>query len=225
MAYTLYTDSTPNPFKVHILLEELGVEYTSRHVDFSENEQKTPEFRAINANGKVPVLIDHDLGDLAIAESGAILIHLAERHGKFLPTEPRARAQVMQWLMWQMAGLGPIFGNLMVFAGPFQNAQPQATARFDAELRRLFDVLDGQLEDHEFVAGDHSIADIACIGWMWPVKRIGWDLGDWPNVKVWHDRLMARPAYQRGFAAPGDKPDDKRIKGFVQAVVGLPDPA
>ncbi len=204
MRYTLYTDSTPNPFKVHIMLEELGVEYSMKNVDFSENEQKSPEFRAINANGKVPVLVDHELDDLAISESGAILIHLAETHDRFLPSDPKRRAEVIQWLMWQMSGLGPIFGNLMVFAGPFQNSQPQATARFDTELRRLFDILNNQLEGREFIAGEHSIADMACMGWMWPTKRIGWDLAEWPNIQRWHDALMARPAYERCFAAPGD---------------------
>lgn len=220
--YTLYTDSTPNPFKVHILLEELGLDYESEHIDFSLEMQKRPEFLSLNLNGKVPVLIDHTLDDLVIAESGAILIHLAEQHGRFLPTEPVARARVIQWVMWQMSALGPVFGNLMVFTGPFGNAQPQATARFDAELRRLFGVLDKQLDGRDFVADEHSIADIAIMGWMWPVERIGWNLADWPNIERWHDGLQARGGYGRGFAAPGEKSEDVRMSGFVKAVVGLP---
>ncbi len=218
--YTLYTDSTPNPFKVHILLEELGADYISKHIDFSQNEQKTPECLALNANGKVPV--DHTPDDLGVAESGAILVHLAERHGASLPKEPAARARVMEWLMFQMSAIGPIFGNLMVFAGPFQTSQPQATARFEAELKRLFAVLDKQLEGQEFIAGAHSIADMAIAGWMPVTQRIGWNMEAWPNLKAWSDRLMARPAYQRGFAAPGAKPEETRMKGFMQAVVGLP---
>ncbi len=223
MRYTLYTDPTPNPFKVHIMLEELGVDYAMKKLDFSENEQKSPEYLAINPNGKVPVLIDHELNDLTISESGAILIHLADIHGQFLPKDPAKRAIVIQWVMWQMSAMGPNFGNLIVFAGPFQNSQPQATARFEAEARRLFGVLNDRLEGRDFIADEHSIADMAVMGWMWPIKRIGWDLADWPNIKRWHDGLMERPGYQKGFAAPGDKPEEKRMKGFMQAVVGLPD--
>ena len=221
MAYTLYTDSTPNPYKVHIALEELGVGYESVHVDFSEEDQKKPEFLTLNPNGKVPVLVDHDEGDFVVIESGAILLYLAEKHGILLPEDKFKRSEAVQWLMWQMGGLGPMFGQFMVFAMPFENRMPEATARYETEVKRLFSVLNTRLEGRDYIADDHSVADMACMGWMWPVPRVGWDLNEWPNVKAWHDRCMTRPAYQRGFAAAGEKPDEKRFKGFAMATVGL----
>ncbi|MEM9073090.1 MAG: glutathione S-transferase family protein [Myxococcota bacterium] len=219
--YTLYSDSTPNPFKVHIALEELGVLYRTKHVDFSEEEQKAPRFLELNPNGKVPVLVDHQREDFVIVESGAILLYLAEAHGSLLPDDPKARSEAIQWLMWQMSGLGPMFGQLLVFAGPFANSQPKATERYEAETKRLFGVLNARLVGRRFIAGEHSVADIACMGWMWPVQRVGWDLADWPNLHAWHARCMERPAYMRGFAAAGSKSDEKRMDGFVKATVGL----
>ena len=221
MRYTLYTDSTPNPFKVHIALEELGVDYEMIHVDFSLEEQKTPGFLALNPNGKVPVLIDHGNDDFVVIESGAILQYLAEQHVALLPRDPKKRSEAIQWLMWQMGGLGPMFGQLLVFAGPFENRMPEATRRYETGLRRLFGVLDRRLEARDYIADEHSIADIACMGWMWAVQRIGWDLAEWPNLKAWHDRCLVRPAYPRGYAAPGSKPDEKRMAGFIKATVGL----
>ncbi len=219
--YTVYTDSTPNPFKILIALEELGVPYTTHPVNFLQGEQRSSELLRLNPNGRIPILIDHEHDDLVVIESGAILLHLAEQHDALLPREFVRRSEAVQWLMWQMGGLGPMFGQLLVFAGAYENTVPRATARYQQEVRRLLGVLDTRLQNRDFIADEHSIADIACMGWMWPIDRIGWTLQDWPNLAAWHARCMARPAYPRGFAAAGTKSEGDRMTGFKRAVVGL----
>ncbi|MDJ0570639.1 MAG: glutathione S-transferase N-terminal domain-containing protein [Pleurocapsa sp. MO_192.B19] len=218
----LYTDSTPNGFKISIALEELELEYKAHNVDFSVNEQKTPEFLALNPNGKIPVIIDRDNDDFIVIESGAILLYLAEKTGKLLPTNSKERSEVIQWLMWQMSSLGPMFGQLLVFAVPYENRLPEATQRYQKETLRLLQVLDKRLEEREFIIGNqHTITDIACFPWVRMTQRAQIPLSGCPNLNRWFQSLAARSAYQRGLAVPGDKPEEKRLQGFKAATVGI----
>ncbi|WP_299843352.1 glutathione S-transferase N-terminal domain-containing protein [uncultured Paracoccus sp.] len=199
----LYTWSTPNGRKISILLEELGQPYTVHAVDIGKDQQFDPAFLKISPNNKIPAIFDHDAG-FAVFESGAILIHLAERAGRFLPTEPKARADVLQWLMWQMGGFGPMLGQAHVYLKNNPGLAPAAEERFRKEAQRLYGVLDRQLADSEFVAGDYSIADMAIFPW---VARHDWhqvDLRDFPNVLRWYRALAERPAVQRGYQVPKD---------------------
>ena len=221
MAYTLYTESTPNPLKVHLMLEELAVDYTSVRLSLGKEEQKSPEFLKINPNGRIPVLVDHDAGDFIIIESGAILQYLAEKHSAYTATDPKGRSEVNQWLMWQMGGLGPMFGQLLVFAAAFENKIPEATARYAKETQRLLSVLNTRLDGRDFIAGDYSIADMACVAWIPPTERLGWDLGDWPNVKAWFDRITARPAFTQAVEALGSLDEEERMRNFRKATVGI----
>lgn len=221
MSYTLYTEATPNPLKIHIALAEINAKYRSVHVDFSKDEQKSTAFLELNPNGRIPVLIDHEEDDFVVIESGAILLHLAEKHENLLPSDQKQRSECIQWLMWQMGGLGPMFGQLLVFAAAFENGYPVVTARYEKEVRRLFGVLNRRLEGRDYIGGEHSVADIACMGWVPLTERLGWDLAEWPNVKAWFDRCMSRPAYKKGTEAAGDIPEDVRMKNFRQATIGV----
>ncbi|HUJ62805.1 MAG TPA: glutathione S-transferase N-terminal domain-containing protein, partial [Kofleriaceae bacterium] len=160
----LYTWTTPNGYKVSIALEELGVPYTAHPIDLGLRVQKEPWFVAISPNGRIPAIVDRDR-DLAVFESAAILIYLAEVAGRLLPTEPRARSRVLQWLSWQVSGLGPMMGQAVVFTRYFPEKLPQAISRYQNESRRLLEVLDARLRDSEWIAGDYSIADIAAFPW------------------------------------------------------------
>jgi GST-like protein len=191
------------------MLEEIGLAYTVKPVDLEQGAQATPEFTAINPNRKIPAIVDHDApgGPLAIFESGAILIHLAERSGQLLPTDIRPRAAVLQWLMYQMSHVGPIIGQ----AGHFINQAPQkvpyAIERFVGESLRIVGVLNGALADQEFLAGDYSIADIATYPWVvaaWgPFQQMMPEqVQEFGHVQRWLDRVGARPAVQRGMAIP-----------------------
>ena len=220
--YFLYTDSTPNGFKISIALEELGASYDFKNVDFSIEEQKKPSFLAINPNGKIPVLIDKSAEDFILFESGAILQYLAEKHGALLPLASKAKSETLQWLTWQMAGLGPMFGQFLVFAVPFENRLPEATARYEKETKRLLGILNNQLAKNEFVAaGQHTIADIACYPWVAMMARAQWPMEEFPHLERWFENLSERDGYKKGMAIPGDKPDEKRYKGFRLATVGI----
>lgn len=221
MTYTLYTESTPNPIKIHIALHETGSSYKSVHVDFSQDEQKSPEFLRLNPNGKIPVLIDHDHGDYAIMESGAILLYLAEKHPGLLPSDRRNKWDAIQWLTWQMGGLGPMFGQLLVFAAAFENRLPEATNRYEKEVKRLFGVLNARLSGRDFIADEHSVADIACMAWVPLTGRLGWSLADWPNVDAWFQRCMSRPGYEKGFKAAGEISEEVRMNNFRRATIGV----
>jgi len=221
MSYTLYTHPTPNPLKVLIMLEELGVSYKTIFVDFGTDEQKSPEFLKLNPNGRIPLLIDHDAEDFAIIESGAILQYLAEKHQQLQPTDAKSKSEVMQWLMWQMGGLGPMFGQLLVFAAAFENSIPEATDRYGKETRRLMSVLNTRLEGRDYLASSYSIADIASMAWMPLAEKVGWDLADWPNVNEWYDRCMSRPAYAKAIEAAGTLPDEVRMTNFRKGTIGL----
>lgn len=199
----LYTWTTPNGRKVSILLEELGLPYTAHAVNIGKNEQFAEDFLKIAPNNKIPAIVDHDTG-VSQFESGAIMIYLAEKTGKFLPTEVKARAEVMQWLMWQMGGFGPMLGQAHVFLKFNRGLSQPAEERFAKEAQRLYGVLDRQLADHDFVAGDYSIADMAIFPWA---ARHDWhevDLTAFPNVLRWYRQLAERPAVQRGYQVPSD---------------------
>jgi len=202
----LYTWTTPNGRKVSILLEELGVPYAVHPVDFPKGEQMTPEFLAIGPNNKIPVIVDCDNG-LSVMESGAILIYLAEKYGQFLPFDPKGRSQVMEWLMWQMAGLGPMCGQAHYYLHYNPGKAPHAEERLRAEVARLYGVLDLRLEGRDYICDAYSIADMAC--WPW-VSRHEWhkvDLADHPNVRAWYRRLLARDAVQAGYHVPKNMGD------------------
>lgn len=199
----LYTWTTPNGRKVSILLEELGLPYEVHAIDITKDEQMTPEFLAVSPNNKIPAITDRDTG-LHLMESGAIMIYLAEKAGKFLPTDPEGRAKVMEWLMWQMGGFGPMLGQAHHFLQFNPGTSDYAEARFGGEAKRLYKVLDTQLGKHDYVAGDYSIADMAI--WPW-ASRYQWQkvtMTDYPNVFAWYQKLLDRPAVQRGYQIPSD---------------------
>jgi GST-like protein len=196
---TVYAYSTPNSVKIPIALEELGLPYDLRAVNIRHGEQKSPAHLALNANGKVPVLVD---GEFVLTESGAILVHLAERAGRLLPTEPVARARTFEWLFVQLSGTGPAFGQ----AGYWQNLAPErdeaAIARYRVEADRLANMIDAHLATSEWFAGDdYSIADIAHFGWFWRRDFAGVSFDTRPHLARWYTAMAARPAVQRGIAA------------------------
>lgn len=197
-----YTFTTPNGRKVSIMLEEVGLPYTPHVIDIRKGDQFTPEFVAINPNSKIPAIVDQENG-LAIFESGAILLYLAEKTGKFLPTEMKARFQVLEWLMLQMGSIGPMFGQLNHFRKFAPEPIPYAIARYETETLRLYSVLDTQLAAAEFVCGDYSIADMAIYPWVAIYEFQGLTLDNHPHLKRWVEAIAQRPAVQRGMAVPG----------------------
>lgn len=202
-----YTWKTPNGRKVSILLEELGLEYNFHAIDITQGDQQTAEFIALNPNSKIPVIVDHDGpggAPITVFESGAILMYLAEKYeSPLLPTETRARYQVLQWLMLQMGGVGPMFGQVHHFLKFAKEDVPYAKKRYHDEACRLYGVLDKRLSAVPYLAGEaYSIADIATYPW---VARSTWqeiDINDFPAVKTWFDRLSGRPGVERGMAPP-----------------------
>ncbi len=212
-AIQYYGLPTPNGVKVTIMLEELGVPYEAHLVDFAKNDQKSPEFESLNPNGKIPAIIDPDGPDgkpMGLFETGAILLYLADKYGKFIPADPAARWETIAWLMWQMGGLGPMFGQLGFFhkfAGKdFEDKRPRD--RYVDESKRLLGVLDGRLAGRTWVMGDeYTIADISMLGWVrnligfYEARAIvGFD--DFKNVGAWLERGLARPAVQKGLTIP-----------------------
>jgi glutathione S-transferase len=205
----LYTWTTPNGRKVSIALEEMGLEYAVHPIALKTGAQRSPAFLAINPNGRIPAIVDRDEDDFAVFESGAILIYLAEKSGRFLASETKARSVVLQWLMWQMGGLGPMHGQANVFNRYFPEKIPSVIKRYQDETRRLFSVMNTRLADHDYLAGDYSIADMAC--WPW-VKQHDWagvPIDDLPFLQRWFDAVGRRPAVQRGadVPAPQAQPD------------------
>lgn len=198
----LYTWTTPNGWKVSATLEELGLPYNVKPVDITTGIQKEPDYVAINPNGRIPAIVDHDEDGLTIFESGAIMVYLAEKTGKLMPSDIKGRFDVMQWLMLQMGGVGPMQGQANVFFRYFPEKIPQAIERYQNETRRLYGVLDGRLADREFLAGDYSIADIANWSWTRIHNWAGVDIDEFENLKRWLDQLEARPALVRGAAVP-----------------------
>jgi GSH-dependent disulfide-bond oxidoreductase len=220
----LFTAATPNGWKVSIALEELAQPYTVRPIALSKLEQKEPWFLKINPNGRIPAIIDHDNGDFAVFESGAILIYLAEKAGRLLPAEPKARSRVLQWLMFQMGGVGPMMGQANVFFRYAPEKIPYAIDRYQREVRRLFDVMERQLAVNPYIAGpDYSIADIALWSWVAGFAWSGVDIDGLPHLKRWLDLVGARPAVVKGRAVPpsADSPDqDKQIVESGRKMLG-----
>jgi GST-like protein len=199
----LYTWTTPNGRKASIALEELGLPYKAHAIDISKDEQFAPAFLKISPNNRIPAIVDNDNG-MSLFESGAILIYLADKTGKLLPKQGEDRYRVIEWLMWQMGGPGPMLGQVHHFVKYNKGKSAYAEERYSKEAQRLYGVLDRRLEGRDFVAGDYSIADIAI--WPW-ISRFEWqeiDLAKFPNVKRWYTTIAARPAVQRGYKQPKD---------------------
>ena len=201
---TLYTAETPNGWKASIALEELGLSYEFRHIDLVKREQKEPWFLELNPNGRIPVIVDHDANDLVLFESGAILVYLAEKTGRLLPRAEPARSRVIQWLMFQMSGVGPMMGQANVFFRYFPEKIQPAIDRYQNESRRLFEVLNTQLGRTEYLAGDYSIADIATWPWVRTHEWSGVSIDGLDHLKRWLDVLAQRPACIRGIKVPVD---------------------
>ena len=209
----LYTAATPNGHKVSVALEELGLPYETRKIDLSAGEQKEPWFLEINPNGRIPAIVDREAG-LTVFESGAILVYLAEKTGELMPTDPAGRYETLQWLMFQMGGVGPMMGQANVFARYAPEKIPFAIERYRRESRRLFTVLDGRLAGREWLAGEtYTIADIA--NWCW-VRTHFWsgvELDDLEHLSAWVKRIAARPAAARGIAVP-PRVEKKTVEEF-----------
>ncbi|MEX1363195.1 MAG: glutathione S-transferase N-terminal domain-containing protein [Nannocystaceae bacterium] len=199
----LYTASTPNGWKASIALEELGLPYTVHPIDLTAGDQKQPQFLALNPNGRIPAIVDRDADDLAVFESGAILIYLAEKTGRLMPTDVAGRSRVIQWLMFQMGGVGPMMGQANVFSRYAPQKLPWAIERYQRESRRLLQVLDGQLSRGPFLAGDYSIADIANWSWACTHEWSGVSIEGLDHLARWLEDVGERPAVQRGRAVPG----------------------
>ena len=201
---SLYTAPTPNGHKASITLEELAIPYKTVGVDLGKNVQKEPWFLAINPNGRIPAIVDHDAGDFPVFESGAIMLYLCEKDGsgKLLPKDAKGRSRVIQWLMFQMGGVGPMQGQANVFFRYFPEKIPAAISRYQNETRRLYTVLDGQLAKNEWLAGDYSLADIANYSWVRIHSWAGVETDGLDHLKRWMEAIAARPAVQRGLAVP-----------------------
>jgi|SRR5687767_8053250 GST-like protein len=201
----LYTWTTPNGRKISIMLEELGLPYRVHPINIGKDDQFKPKYLEINPNGKIPSIVDPDGPGgkpIAMMESGAILIYLARKTGKLLPKDPRAEYEALQWLMFQMGGVGPMFGQTHHFLRAAKEQVPYAIERYSKETRRLYGVLNERLKDRQYLADDYSIADIATYPW---VARNEWhktDLNDFPGVKRWFDAISARPAVKKGMDVP-----------------------
>jgi glutathione S-transferase len=198
----LYTSPTPNGWKASIMLEEIGLRYTVKPIRLEQLEQKQEWYLKLNPNGRIPTIVDHDEGGFAVFESGAILIYLAEKTGQLMPRDTKGRSTVIQWLMFQMGGIGPMQGQANVFYRYAPEKIPYAIERYQKETKRLFKVLDHRLADHEYLAGDYSIADVAT--WPWATLH-GWagvDIDDLPNLERWIQRVGERPAVVKGRGIP-----------------------
>lgn len=200
----LYYWTTPNGHKITIFLEETGLPYTIKPINIGKGDQFDPEFLKISPNNRIPAIVDHAPDDggnpISIFESGAILQYLAEKTGQFLPDDVRGRFEVMQWLFWQMGGLGPMLGQNHHFSQYAPEKIPYAINRYVKETERLYGVLDTQLRDRDYIAGEYSIADMASYPWIVPYERQGQNLDDFPNVKRWFETIKARPSVQRAYA-------------------------
>ena len=197
----LYTFTTPNGRKASIMLEEVELPYNVQKIDITKNDQFTPEYIAINPNSKIPAIVDRDT-DITVFESGAILMYLAEKTGKFLPPDQKKRYLVIEWLMLQMGSVGPMFGQLNHFKKFAPEKIEYAIARYEKETLRLYGVLDRQLKDNEYICGDYSIADIATYPWVAVYEFQGLTLDNHPNLKRWVETVQQRPAVQRGMKVP-----------------------
>lgn len=213
----LFTAATPNGWKASITLEELGLPYKVRRIDFDKREQKEPWYLKINPNGRIPAIVDHGNDDFAVFESGALMIYLAEKAGKLLPTDVKGRSLVIQWLMFQMGGVGPMMGQANVFYRYAPERIPYAIDRYQREVRRLLEVLDTRLADHEFLAGDYSIADIANWSWVRGYKWSGVTLDGLDHLVRWLEVIGKRPGVKRGVDVPEPVDLDEMIRKADEA--------
>jgi GST-like protein len=223
----LYTWPTPNGHKIHIMLEETGLNYLVNAIDIDKGDQFNPEFLKISPNNKMPAIIDRDGPNgmqYSLFESGAILMYLAEKSGKFMPQDIIQRYQVIQWLMFQMGSIGPMFGQAHHFRQYAPEEISYAVERYTNEVSRLYRVINQRLDTNEYLAGDYSIADIAVFPWTRSFERQGQTLDDYPNVKRWYEIINTRPAVKRGLAVlagsrnPNVKKDDEAVSNLFGAV-------
>ncbi|MBT4740203.1 MAG: glutathione S-transferase family protein [Rhodospirillaceae bacterium] len=215
-----YTWSTPNTRKISISLEEMQLPYEIKLIVLKEQQQKQPDYLKINPNGRVPAIIDRDNNDFAVFESGAILIYLAEKSGLFLPSDVQGRSTVMQWLMWQMGGLGPMQGQANVFYRYFPEKLPSVISRYQNETRRLYQVMDTRLANEDYLAGAYSVADMACYPWVAQHEWSGIDLEEFSNLTRWFDAVGERPAVKVGMTVPEpQRPPDKMLETANRVLV------
>ncbi|MFC3053525.1 glutathione S-transferase family protein [Kordiimonas pumila] len=216
----LYTAPTPNGWKASVALEELGLPYEAIAINLSEQEQKKPEFLKMNPNGRIPVIVDTEADNLTIFESGAILIYLAEKTGKLMPSDTKGRMEVIEWLMFQMGGVGPMMGQANVFSRYMEEKIPTAISRYQNEGRRLFEVLNGHLANHEYLADDYSIADIANWCWVKTHKWSGISIEGLDHLQRWVNAIYQRPAAVKGTKIPYerrlDDTDEKKQAAFIK---------
>jgi glutathione S-transferase len=221
----LYTSPTPNGHKASCTLEELNIPYAVHPINLMEGEQKTDAFLAMNPNGRIPVIVDRDNDNLAIFESGAIMIYLAEKAGRLLPTESKPRAKVMAWLMFQMGGIGPMMGQANVFFRYFPEKIPAAIDRYQNECRRLFEVLDRRLSESEWLGDDYSIADIANWCWVRTYKWSGVSRDGLENLDRWLNAMKVKPGLQKGITIPVESKnllkDEDSAKQFAEDARGI----
>src|SRR5580704_12728663 len=217
----LYTSATPNGWKASVALEEMEIPYETHAIELSKGQQKESAFLKINPNGRIPAIVDRDEGNFAVFESGAIMIYLAEKSGKFLPKDVKGRSRVIQWLMFQMGGIGPMMGQANVFGRYWHEVYQPAIDRYRNESRRLFEVLNNRLAEHEYLAGEYSIADMA--NWCW-VRTYPWSgvsMDGLDHLQRWINAIQERPAVQRGVKVPTDlaalrKGDGEGAKTFIE---------
>ena len=214
----LYTASTPNGWKASVALEEMQIPYQVHPLNLMEGDQKTPEFLALNPNGRIPAIVDRDADDFAVFESGAIMIYLAEKTGQFLPPDAKGRSQVIQWLMFQMGGIGPMMGQANVFFRYFPEKIQPAIDRYQKEVKRLFTVLDNHLAEHEYLVGDYSIADMANWCWVRTYEWSGVEVDDLPHLNRWRASIEARPLARKGVEVPGKIDKEKLVQGAQKIV-------
>lgn len=221
----LYTSGTPNGWKASVTLEELELPYTVHAIDLGKGDQKTESFLGMNPNGRIPVIVDPDEADFVVFETGAIMIYLAEKTGRLLPADVKGRSKVIQWLMFQMGGIGPMMGQANVFFRYFPEKIQPAIDRYQHETRRLFEVLDRRLGESEWLADDFSIADIANWCWVRTYKWSGVSADGLDNLKRWRDALRMRPACQRGIEVPvkleNILDDEEATKNFSDGVKNI----
>jgi GSH-dependent disulfide-bond oxidoreductase len=213
---TLYTSATPNGWKASITLEELGLDYKVHPITLDKREQKEAWYLKLNPNGRIPTIVDHDNDDFAVFESGAIMMYLAEKTGGLMPTDVKGRSLVIQWLMFQMGGIGPMMGQANVFYRYAPERIPYAIERYQREVRRLFEVLDTRLADNEFLAGDYSIADIANFAWVWGYQWSGVSIDGLDRLAGWLDRIGQRDAVKRGKDIPEPTDLDRMLREAEQ---------
>ncbi len=215
----LFTAGTPNGRKISVMLEETGLKYSVRQLRLGKLEQKQPKYLAINPNGRIPTIVDHGADDFVVFESGAILIYLAEKSGTLMPQDKKAESVVMQWLMFQMGNIGPMMGQANVFYRYATEKIDYAINRYQAECRRLFEVLDKRLSEAEYLAGDYSIADIATYPWVSTYDWSGVSVEGLDHLQAWLEKVGSRPAVISGMAIPTPprKPDGEKKEEFIRA--------